>query len=496
MYSKYVRILKGGTVNTRSIIVCCLAIFLMSGCLNNQVKTGTSTPMTIDDKTSTVVDISTPTPTMVLSTPTIMETSTQSPPAMTATPSVNYRISGINIGPYLYDDPNLGVYIQEADLKRLIEKIAPYTRSIRTFGCQNGLDKAAAIAHDLGLTIASGVWLGKDLEENEKEMTCIINLANSGELLPTDLVVIGNETLLRGDLSERELLIYINRFKEEVPWVPVTSVESWTNIRNYKELISTVDVVSVNMYPYFDNLRVDKAMDSLVDWYKKFSDFVQEISPSYGYTDSNGEMVIVKKDIVITETGWPTCGKNGGTPEQAFYFGAFTSFARAWNIKFYWFEAYDEAWKTKYEGEAGGCWGLWDVQGNIKPELNVTFSGIVGGEATPTIEISEPSEYLNPFTIHGMAWHIIPKDYRVAVYVFVPNQGWWIKPSFDNPVREIEETGYWECNINTGGNDNLATKTAAFLIPVKYDPPLAAGWDELPQELYANSIAYTEQMNK
>jgi glucan 1,3-beta-glucosidase len=484
-------------MKNKPVLFCVVLVLILCGCTSVKKLTATMIPTETNVPTQKVINTQVPTatktmkPTNVPATSTKVATPTPVLPTLTPTPSVNYRISGINIGPYLNDDPNLGVYIQESDLRRLIEKVAPYTLSIRTFACGNGLDKAAKIAHDLDLTIAQGVWLGKDIEANEKEMACIFNLASSGELRQTDLVIIGNETLLRGDLTERELLIYINRFKAEFPEIPVSSVESWSNIKKYKELISTVDVVSVNIYPYLNNLRVDKAMDSLVDWYKKFYDFVHEISPSYGYTDADGKMVFVSKEIMVTETGWPTCGKNGGTPEQSFYFGAFTSFARAWDIKFYWFEAYDEVWKTKYEGEAGGCWGLWDKDGNLKSSLDVTFSGIVGGEAPPSIVISKPNEFSDPSIARGMAWHVIPKDYRVVLYIKVPDLGWWVKPTFDSPTTEIEDTGYWENYIFTGWNDSLATEVAAFLIPVGYEPPLAAGWDSLPQELYKNSVANT-----
>jgi glucan 1,3-beta-glucosidase len=475
------------------VFVCLIANILLSACggplegtITPVAKEITKEPIKVPILISTQTEVPTRIP------PTEMPTSTATPvkPQATPTPQVNYRIHGINIGPYLFDDPNLGATVSEDDLRSLIEKVAPYTTSVRTFGCGNGLDKAPEIAHSFGLTIAAGIWLGKDKDANEKELACMINLANNGMLYHDDLVIVGNETLLRADLTEQELISYINRFKEAVPGVPVASAESWKNISKYKDLIKTVDVVAVNAYPYLDNTKIDKATNAVEDWYLKFHDLVNEINPSYGYTGPNGDLITVGKEIIFTETGWPSCGKNGGNPEEAFYFASFTSFARALNLKFYWFEAYDEKWKTKYEGQAGGCWGLWDNQGKRKDGFDVTFSGIVGGEGTPILEFSDPPEIGNWTSIRGMAWHSIPNDYRVAVYVFDPeNNLWWL--GGEAPLIEIAVSGYWETDFMVRGEMVHATKVAAFLIPWEYIPPFGEGMKELPKDLYDNSIANT-----
>ena len=484
-------------MKTVSILIWSI-LLIVSGCTGTPTATTpipvttaqafapTATQIVMPSVTSTNTSTAIPTQTK---TPTV----TALPPVLVSLPEVGYKVYGINLGPFLHGDPNNGVYVNESDLKALIETVAPYTTSIRTYGCENGLSKAAKIAHEMNLTIAAGVWLSKDLQNNEREMACIINLAKDGGLLHSDLAVIGNETLLRGDLTEQALLVYINRFKSEIPWVPVTSAESSTVLEKYRDLIAAVDVVAVNIYPYWNNTDIQKAAMSVGDWFMNFRRFVNDIAVPYGYTDSEGNLVIVEKEILISETGWPSCGKNGSVPQESFYFGSFISFARAYDLKFYWFEAFDEAWKAKYEGEAGGCWGLWDAEGYMKKNMGVVFSGVVGGVSTPEIEISSPPDVEDWNSVRGMAWHVIPKDFRVVVYVYVPNAGgWWVKPYLDQPLTEIADTGYWETLIVTGGSDDTATKVAAFLIPVDYSPPLATGWESLPKELFDAAVANTE----
>jgi hypothetical protein len=89
--------------------------------------------------------------------------------------------------------------------------------------------------------------------------------------------------------------------------------------------------------------------------------------------------------------------------------------------------------------------------------------------------------------LSGLASHVVPTNYRVAVYVFV--QGWWNKPSDAAQLTVIQNNGTWTCDITTGGADAYATKIAAFLVPKTYTPPQAHGLATLPAELDMNSVA-------
>jgi len=81
-----------------------------------------------------------------------------------------------------------------------------------------------------------------------------------------------------------------------------------------------------------------------------------------------------------------------------------------------------------------------------------------------------------------------PGTHRVAVYIWVG--GWWTKPTFANPTVPIAADGTWSSAITTGGDDELATRIAAFAIPTTYTPPLLGGSATLPQELYDAAAAH------
>jgi hypothetical protein len=84
--------------------------------------------------------------------------------------------------------------------------------------------------------------------------------------------------------------------------------------------------------------------------------------------------------------------------------------------------------------------------------------------------------------------HVAPVDDFVAVYIKV-NGGWWTKPTFADPDTSINCDGSWTADISTGGEDTQATAISAFLLPIGYAPPALGGSQELPQELFTNSVA-------
>ena len=74
------------------------------------------------------------------------------------------------------------------------------------------------------------------------------------------------------------------------------------------------------------------------------------------------------------------------------------------------------------------------------------------------------------------------------VYIRV-NGGWWIKPTYAQPLTNINCDGTWSADIVTGGVDQNATDITVYLIPNGYNPPLLGGSSYLPQELDDNSVA-------
>jgi hypothetical protein len=210
--------------------------------------------------------------------------------------------------------------------------------------------------------------------------------------------------------------------------------------------------------------------------------------------------------VIVSETGWPSEGNAAGgavpSPKNAaFFFLNFVSWARAYNIDYFYFEAFDESWKAAYEGPQGAHWGVWDKDGILKPGMeavlngdtiadNWSNTGIPGGPGAPTIEFTHVPPLGSLEDLAGQVWHVRPSDYKVAVYIYV--SGWWTKPTFANPLTTIQVDGSWITDITTGGIDERATRIAAFMVPNGYDPPLMSGGENLPDELGQRAVAKVE----
>jgi hypothetical protein len=109
----------------------------------------------------------------------------------------------------------------------------------------------------------------------------------------------------------------------------------------------------------------------------------------------------------------------------------------------------------------------------------------------PSIEFTSVPKFGSFKLLKGIVAEVEPKDYRVAVYIFV-GSGWWTKPFWSSPLTVISKDSTWSCDITTGGIDEQATKIKAFLVAKDYNPPLMSGNGTLPAELFENSVANTE----
>ncbi len=89
-----------------------------------------------------------------------------------------------------------------------------------------------------------------------------------------------------------------------------------------------------------------------------------------------------------------------------------------------------------------------------------------------------------------------PSDYRVSLFIKVPDLDWWTKPTFAMPYFPVKPDGTWGGAYATGGNDWSATDFCAFLIPLNYNPPPCGlggvvGCPFLPLEIYQNALDST-----
>src|ERR1700681_656719 len=243
-----------------------------------------------------------------------------------------------------------------ADLK----KLSTLTRAVRLYSSTEGSELVPPIANEFGLKVMVGAWIDKNTERNEREISAAIDLAkHNGNV---NGIVVGNETIYRGDQKIDDLIKLIQRVKGSVN-VPVTTGEIWNIWLEHPELASSVDFIAAHILPYWEGFSEKQAVDQALIIYQKLRD------------------AFPGKRIVIAEFGWPSAGYNlksarPGPFEQAVTLRNFVSGAEAIGMEYNIVEAIDQPWKY-FEGGVGPYWGIL----NAAREPKFAWSGPVVDEA-------------------------------------------------------------------------------------------------------------------
>ncbi len=259
------------------------------------------------------------------------------------------KIHGLSFSPYI-EGQGPGTQLGAAQIRERMAVIKPYVNWIRSFSCSEGNELIPGIAAENGLKTMVGVWLDDDLETNEIEIENAINVAQAGH---ANILAVGNEVLLRGELSEDQLLGYMNRVKKAAPGIPVGYVDAYFEFVDHPRITEACDVLLANCYPFWEGCPADYALPYMKDMYQR----VLQVA--------NG------KKVIISETGWPNIGTatEGAVPsfENAIkYFIDTFQWAEQDDLEVFYFSSFDETWKVDAEGDVGAYWGLWDKDGTPK----------------------------------------------------------------------------------------------------------------------------------
>ncbi|MFZ4543171.1 MAG: MFS transporter [Saprospiraceae bacterium] len=259
-------------------------------------------------------------------------------------------VHGMCFSPYA-EGQDTGDTLSKEQISRRMDIIAPHTKWIRSFSCTEGNEFTPEIAHQKGLNTLVGAWISNDLEKNEKEIQSLINLAKAGLV---DIAAVGNEVLHRQDISEQDLIQYIQRVREALPAsIPVGYVDAYYQFLDKPALIDSCDIIMTNCYPFWegaDNSQALSFLDSMLNITQKAAK---------------------GKKVIITETGWPNIGENieAAVPSDlnaVNYFINVQEWAKSRDVELFYFSSFDESWKTKQEGKVGAGWGIWDKNEQLK----------------------------------------------------------------------------------------------------------------------------------
>lgn len=262
---------------------------------------------------------------------------------------LNEGLHGICFSAYT-EDQKPGDKLSEEQIRSRMKIIAPHTKWVRTFSCTDGNELIPVIAKEFGIKTMVGAWLGDDLEKNEEEIEGLLTLAKGGNV---DLAAVGNEVLYRKELTESELIDYINKVKNELNGIPVGYVDAYYEFADRPAVTEICDVIFANCYPFWEGCHIDYSFLYMKEMYNR--------------AKAAGK----GKRVIITETGWPNRGSacHGAEPSHQNalkYFVNTQKWSQENDIETFYFASFDEEWKVKSEGDVGAYWGLWDYKGDLK----------------------------------------------------------------------------------------------------------------------------------
>ncbi len=285
-----------------------------------------------------------------------------------------------------------------------LAQLAKISDCVRTYSIENGLDQVPALAAKVGLKVIQGIWLGSNRLKNLAQISTVVRLTKEYPGVIT-AVVVGNEVLLRGEMTTSDLAATIRSVKSQVS-VPITYADVWEYWLRNREIYEAVDFVTIHILPYWE-------------------DFPIRAKYAAAHVDAIRKRMAVAfpgKEILVGETGWPSQGRmrEGALPSrtnQARVVSEILGLAKQENFRVNLIEAYDQPWKRQLEGTVGGYWGLIDsVQRAVKYPPEETISNF------PFWKLQMGSGMALSVFVFGAAWLTLrrrPWTPRLASWIAV-----------------------------------------------------------------------------
>lgn len=286
------------------------------------------------------------------------------------------RIACVSYGPFRRAgetplDPHAFISPErvDADMRMLSKRFD----CVRTYSQGQGLSAVPEIAGRYGMKVLMGIWLSRDPRLNDQQVALGIAQARAHPDVIKG-VIVGNEVLLRGELSAAQIAGYLHTVRSAIS-EPVTYADVWEFWLRHPGLASSVDYLTIHILPYWEDQPVSsqRAVEHVAEVYAQ----VQRAFPG--------------RRVMVGETGWPSEGSSrqgahASLVDEARYLRGFLRYAAIAKLPYNLFSAYDQPWQRAQEGTVGGYWGLYDanalpkfpMQGPVVEEPHWAFGWLAG----------------------------------------------------------------------------------------------------------------------
>ena len=264
------------------------------------------------------------------------------------------KVWGFALSPYQADQNAIKEeYPTREQIASDLDVLKGKTQAIRTYTVAGTIGLVPELAAERGLNVALGVWIDSRRERNEQELAKAVEIARTHRNVVR--VIIGNESVLRGDLPFADFLNLLDRARAQIQQ-PVSTAEPWHVWLKNPELGDHVDYLAVHLLPYWEGIAVDASVEYSIDKFHQ----LQAAFPD--------------KPVVIGEVGWPSNGRTrekavASDANEALFLRRFLAWADREHVPYYIEEAFDQPWKRESEGGVGAYWGVYDADRQPKFEF-------------------------------------------------------------------------------------------------------------------------------
>jgi exo-beta-1,3-glucanase (GH17 family)/cellulose synthase/poly-beta-1,6-N-acetylglucosamine synthase-like glycosyltransferase len=261
------------------------------------------------------------------------------------------QVAGMSFSPlHLNNDPVEGKYptLEEIDVDLAL--LAGQVRAVRTYGLGGTLSEIPRLAQKHGMKVTLGAWLTDNREENELELQRLVKVARANRNVVQ--VIVGNETLLRGELTLEQLAGYLDRIRKELR-LPVSTGEPWNVWLANPQLGRHADFIAAHFLPYWEGVPLTAALDHIDAVFAML------------------KKQFPKQRVIMAEVGWPSNGRTrrasvASQANEAIFLRNYLARAERNKYEYFLMEAFDQPWKSESEGAVGAYWGVFDVHRNQK----------------------------------------------------------------------------------------------------------------------------------
>lgn len=251
---------------------------------------------------------------------------------------------GITYSPYNAD----GTCKSAGDVASDLSKLQDYGM-IRLYGVDCNQVENVLQAKTSSQKLFLGIFFVDQIQQGVDTISAAIN--QYGSWNDVDTVSIGNELVNGGQANADQVGQYVSTGRSALRAAgyngPVVSVDTFIAVINNPDLCQHSDYMAVNAHAYFDQ---NTAAQDAGDW------LLLQIERVYSACGGS-------KDIVITESGWPTQGQTLGlaVPSHENQAAAISSIKEKCGPSTFLFNAFNDYWK------ADGAYGVekyWGVHSN------------------------------------------------------------------------------------------------------------------------------------